>query len=261
MMSRAANQMSHFSSSEAIFISHATEDDDFVRILVSGLRQNGFEAWHQREMVPGGNYMKEIESRLDNCKAGIVVWSRASVSKEFVQAEADRQRERKCLVPFYIEECRPPAVFTLIQGIKCRKERSLGNEEVLALCAAINKIWILGNTETDLWKNDRGRNSTLRARIARVLPALHVSGLCKTNHLRSGAYSSTCIANSSVWMANGDRRSMGGALPSAKAVCSNVLSRTERVEEGLSPRFSSDEKVRLRQAGNLQDAAKSREGR
>jgi hypothetical protein len=177
MMSDASSPTSYFRSPEAIFISHATEDEDFVRTLAERLRQKGFEAWHQPEMAPGGNYMAEIEARLDGCKAGIVVWSRSSVKKEFVQAEANRLRERECLVPVYIEECRPPAIFGLIQGIKCRDERSLANEEVLALCAAVNKILILSNKDAVLGQNDKVRNSTVGSRIVRALPALHVHDL------------------------------------------------------------------------------------
>ena len=75
-------------SAEAIFISHATADKDFVRVLVRQLKQKGFEVWHQDEMAVGRNYMAEIDARLDSCKAGIVVWSRASVSSEYVIAEA-----------------------------------------------------------------------------------------------------------------------------------------------------------------------------
>lgn len=175
MISSASSQSSYLMSPEAIFISHATEDGDFVQTLVGQLKQKGFEVWHQPKMTPGGNYMKEIEARLNSCKAGVVIWSRSSVKKEYVQAEANYLRERECLVPVYIEECRPPAVFSLIQGIKCRKERSLAKEELLALCEAVNKIF--GLRSSVLSSHYKPDNSTIRSRIARALPALHVRDL------------------------------------------------------------------------------------
>jgi hypothetical protein len=76
---------------------------------------------------------------LESCKVGIVIWSRASVRSEYVKAEANRLRERKCLVPVYIEDCKPPVVFGLIQGIKCREPRTLANDELANLYMAINK--------------------------------------------------------------------------------------------------------------------------
>ena len=141
-------------SAEAIFISHATADKDFVRVLVRQLKQKGFEVWHQDEMAVGRNYMAEIDARLDSCKAGIVVWSRASVSSEYVIAEANRLRERRRLVPVYIEECKPPIVFALIQGVKCYNQRSVPDDGMRDLCSAINKLIGTSNVAVNNAKND-----------------------------------------------------------------------------------------------------------
>jgi hypothetical protein len=177
MMSGASSQTSSSRSLEAIFISRATEDKDFVRTLVEHLRQKGFEAWHQQEMTVGGNYMSEIDARLDSCKAGIVVWSCSSVTTEYVKAEANRLRERECLVPVYIEECKPPIVFGLIQGIKCRDQRSLTSEEVLALCEAIGKLLILGSKGEVLADTNNVRKTVIRSKLARSLSMLHIQQL------------------------------------------------------------------------------------
>lgn len=176
-MSGVSSQNSPSRSPEAIFISHATEDKDFVQTLVGHLAQRGFETWHQKEMAPGGDYMSEIDDRLDSCKAGIVVWSRFSVTKDYVKAEANRLRERGCLVPVYIEDCQPPIVFGLIHGIKCQNQRSLTNEEVIALCDAINKRMILGNKGKVLAGTADVRKTTIRSKIASALSTLHIQQL------------------------------------------------------------------------------------
>jgi hypothetical protein len=177
MMFGASSQTPSSRSLGAIFISHATEDRDFVRTLVEHLRQKGFETWHQLEMTVGGNYMSEIDVRLDSCKAGIVVWSRSSVTSEYVKAEANRLRERECLVPVYIEDCKPPIVFGLIQGIKCRNPRNLTTEEVLALCEAIRKLLILGSKGELLAVTTNVFKTTMRSKIQRALSTLQVQQL------------------------------------------------------------------------------------
>jgi len=177
MMSGASGQTSSSRSLEAIFISHATEDKDFVRTLVEYLRQKGLDAWHQQDLAVGGNYMSEIDARLDSCKAGIVVWSRSSVTSEYVKAEANRLRERECLVPLYIEECKPPIVFGLIQGIKCRDRRSLTGEEVLALCEAIGKLLLLGSRAEVLANANNVRKTMIRSKLARSLSMIHIQQL------------------------------------------------------------------------------------
>jgi hypothetical protein len=177
MMSGVSSRNSSSRSPEAIFISHATEDKDFVQTLVEHLAQKGFETWHQKEMALGGNYMSEIDDRLNSCKAGVVVWSRFSVTKDYVKAEANRLRERECLVPVYVEDCQPPIVFGLIHGIKCQNQRSLTSEEVSALCEAINKRMILGNKGKVLAGTADVRKTTTRSKIASVLSRLQIQQL------------------------------------------------------------------------------------
>jgi hypothetical protein len=53
-------------------------------------------------MAVGGNYNSEIDARLDSCKADIVVWSRYSVTQGYVKTEANRLRERECLVTVFL---------------------------------------------------------------------------------------------------------------------------------------------------------------
>jgi hypothetical protein len=62
------------------------------------------------------------------------------VSSEYVIAEANRLRERRRLVPVYIEECKPPIVFALIQWVKCYNQRSVPDDGMRDLCSAINKL-------------------------------------------------------------------------------------------------------------------------
>jgi hypothetical protein len=65
-----------------VFISHASEDKDFVRPLAVSLNQLGVDVWYDEFALElGDSLSKSIDKGLVNCKYGLVVISPAFIGK------------------------------------------------------------------------------------------------------------------------------------------------------------------------------------
>ena len=98
-----------------VFLSHASEDKDFVVELASQLRKRGVDVWLDRwEILPGDSLVDKIfEQGIATAKAVIVVLSRHSVDKPWVREELDAAVVRKInhlskLIPVVIDDCKVP---------------------------------------------------------------------------------------------------------------------------------------------------------
>ena len=107
-------------SSPRAFISHASEDKAaFVVRFAELLRSQGVEAWlDQWEMAGGDSLIQKIfDEGIENADAVIVVLSKVSVSKPWVQEELAagviRKISGKCrLIPIRLDEVEVPASLT-----------------------------------------------------------------------------------------------------------------------------------------------------
>lgn len=98
------------------FISHASEDHDFVENLATRLRQDhGIDAWvDDWEMLPGDNLVNKVFSEgIGEADSIIVVLSSASVEKPWVREEIDSSFVRKVqdrvrLIPVVLDDCPVP---------------------------------------------------------------------------------------------------------------------------------------------------------
>lgn len=84
------------------FISYAREDNDRVQPIVQLIEANGWSVFWDRNIPAGLTWRGYIGKALDEAKCVIVVWSRNSVTSEFVQEEADDGRDRKILIPIRV---------------------------------------------------------------------------------------------------------------------------------------------------------------
>jgi len=98
-----------------VFLSHASEDKDFVVDFASRLRERGVDVWLDRwEIHPGDSLVDKIfEEGIAAAKAIIVVLSRHSVDKPWVREELDAAVVRKVnhvsrLIPVVIDDCKVP---------------------------------------------------------------------------------------------------------------------------------------------------------
>lgn len=98
-----------------VFLSHASEDKDFVVDFAARLRKRGVDVWLDRwEIHPGDSLVDKIfEEGIAAAKAIIVVLSRHSVEKPWVREELDAAVVRKInhiskLIPVVIDDCQVP---------------------------------------------------------------------------------------------------------------------------------------------------------
>lgn len=87
-----------------VFVSHASEDKDgFARPLAEALRAAGLRVWFDESVLQVGDSLRRsIDRGLSQCKFGIVIVSKAFLSKEWPQRELDglvaREEEGKKVV-------------------------------------------------------------------------------------------------------------------------------------------------------------------
>ena len=92
-----------------LFISYASEDRAFVQSLSADVVSAGIDTWVDREdLVPGDRWRGEIVAAIDECKALVVVVSRASDSSREVPREVEAaDRRDKTIIPVIKEACDP----------------------------------------------------------------------------------------------------------------------------------------------------------
>ncbi len=81
-------------SSEHIFISHASADDDFVKELRLALEGQGLTVWvDSRNLLPGQRLEPEIEQAIETARHVIVVLSKETVNSAWVRKEVQKAQE------------------------------------------------------------------------------------------------------------------------------------------------------------------------
>jgi hypothetical protein len=105
------------------FVSHATLDHPFVEKFAADLRANGVDAWFSKwEIKPGDSIRAKIEEGLEGCEYFIIVLSKNSINRPWVQTELDAATIRKLngkvrkIIPVKIEDCGdlPPTLGALL---------------------------------------------------------------------------------------------------------------------------------------------------
>lgn len=94
-----------------VFISYASGDRECAGRLANCLEARGWTVWWDRKLLAGQSYDQVIEREIEAAKAVVVLWSRASLSSEWVKNEAGAAAERDALVPAFIDDVRPPLEF------------------------------------------------------------------------------------------------------------------------------------------------------
>jgi hypothetical protein len=99
-----------------IFISYAREDRDKAKLLADGLVNQGWSVWWDRRIVPGKLFDRVIEEEISSSKCVIVLWSKSSVTSDWVRSEAEEGRNRGILIPVIIEDTRIPMAYRNMQA-------------------------------------------------------------------------------------------------------------------------------------------------
>ncbi len=94
-----------------VFISYASEDRENAAKLASALETRGWSVWWDRKIIIGQSFDQAIEHELENAKSIVVLWSKHSISSEWVKNEAALAVERGMLVPALIDSVILPLEF------------------------------------------------------------------------------------------------------------------------------------------------------
>jgi hypothetical protein len=94
-----------------VFISYASQDRESARNLARALEARGWSVWWDRKIVAGETFDQVIEHELESANCVIVLWSKASVTSEWVKNEAAAAAQRGVLVPALIDNVTLPLEF------------------------------------------------------------------------------------------------------------------------------------------------------
>src|SRR2546422_9121085 len=94
-----------------IFLSYASEDRERASKLASSLEACGWSVWWDRKIIAGQTFDQVIEHELETAKSVVVLWSKDSISSEWVKNEAAVAAERGVLVPALIGLVKLPLEF------------------------------------------------------------------------------------------------------------------------------------------------------
>src|SRR5437764_7213165 len=109
--------MSSDAGQPTIFLSYAHGDHAQAQRLAAALQRCGCTVWWDALIEGGTRYAATIDEALETADAVVVLWSRNSVSSDWVRDEAAQGRERQRLVPLSLDGTHPPLGFRQIQMI------------------------------------------------------------------------------------------------------------------------------------------------
>ena len=101
-----------------IFVSYASEDRDRIMPVVRALEATGWSVFWDRTIPVGETWQKIIGAEIEACRCMVVIWSAASINKEWVYEEASEGKRRGVLAPVLIDDIIPPIGFRTIQAAK-----------------------------------------------------------------------------------------------------------------------------------------------
>jgi TolB-like protein len=98
-----------------LFVSYSRTDLARARPVIDLLEQAGFDVWWDGKLEGGENFLQTTETALETCACVVVLWSATSTQSHWVRDEAQRGRERGCLVPLGIDGTMAPLGFRQFQ--------------------------------------------------------------------------------------------------------------------------------------------------
>jgi TolB-like protein len=120
------------------FLSYARVDQEQAARVARSLTATGMDVWWDTLIEGGAAFTKSIEAALERCDAVIVLWSRRSVTSDWVLDEAATGRKLHKLVPVSLDGVEPPLGFRQYQSIDLSGWRGNAEaDEILAIARGV----------------------------------------------------------------------------------------------------------------------------
>ncbi len=124
-----------------IFLSYKSSDIERAKIFVNLLEKQGWSVWWDMRIPPGRTFADYIKKALDGSKCVMVLWSKNSVSSNWVNLEASEGLRRKIYIPVLIDNVEIPFEFMLIEAAKLINwDGTLPNPEFELLSGSVREI-------------------------------------------------------------------------------------------------------------------------
>ena len=81
-----------------VFVSYARQERRWAQWVSDALKPLGYTVWWDRDLVVGDQFASTIRSELDASQAVVVLWSDASWTSSWVQAEALAAHDARKLI-------------------------------------------------------------------------------------------------------------------------------------------------------------------
>ncbi|MBS3928329.1 MAG: TIR domain-containing protein [Sphingomonadales bacterium] len=133
------------SKTATVFLSYSRADQKRALPVIKALEAAGLQVWWDGLLEGGATYLPTTEAALESADAVVVLWSNVSVESNWVRDEAQRGRDRQCLVPLTIDGTMPPLGFRQFQVIDISKWRGKAGDPRIE--RAIRAVWTFAGQE------------------------------------------------------------------------------------------------------------------
>ena len=103
-----------------VFISHKNEDREAAEFVASQLSKVQISSWWDASLVAGETFSDAIRTELRSARAVVVLWSKASWTSRWVQAEAQAGLDKGALVAARLDDVALEPPFNVIQTADLR---------------------------------------------------------------------------------------------------------------------------------------------
>ncbi len=163
-----------------VFVSYAHVDRNRVEPLVDLLAAR-FNVWWDKEIELGPSYRSTLMEKLDTARCVVVVWTTASVERDFVWSEVDRVKEFGIVVPVKLDpKARIPLGFDQMQHLDLTSWKGRTTKELQELFARIKRLLAKPRLRyTPTLSSDRGaldRSAAATAHLQRLSEDIRTIG-------------------------------------------------------------------------------------
>ncbi|MFB9321998.1 toll/interleukin-1 receptor domain-containing protein [Cryptosporangium minutisporangium] len=120
-----------------VFLSYSRADRAYVQRLAAYLAQAGIPVWWDRDLAVGDRFPAEIQDRIDECAAFVVVLSPSAVGSHWVLDELEYAvHQNRPVLPLQLAPCRLPLRAVSLQVLEIRGGAMPGDGFVARLRSA-----------------------------------------------------------------------------------------------------------------------------